>query len=114
MKMTKAILTTFTIRKPNQQRVLVGQAEVEVIMLYLYLVWRWVDVVGGIGKVTHLEASFGLVKSDTPRILSKEMGGGASLDLGVYLANLVRHTFNKEWPQEIVARGDLYPSGKQG
>ena len=62
--------------------------------------------------MTHLEASFGLAISDVPRIKLRDMGGGASLDLGIYLVNVVRLVFNREWPEEIIARGDLYPSGK--
>ncbi|XP_067940128.1 trans-1,2-dihydrobenzene-1,2-diol dehydrogenase-like [Watersipora subatra] len=64
-----------------------------------------------VGKVVHMEASFGLAISDVPRLNLRDLGGGASLDLGVYLVNLVRLVFEREEPIEIIARGDLYPTG---
>lgn len=68
--------------------------------------------VGGIGDVRHMEVSFGLDVQLVPRISRRDMGGGASLDLGVYAINLIRLVFDKEQPLEIIAKGELYSSGE--
>ena len=58
-----------------------------------------------------MEASFGLEIEQVPRINQRDLGGGAGLDLGIYVLNLMRLVFDKEEPEEIIARGDKYPSG---
>ncbi|KAF6036461.1 hypothetical protein EB796_005220 [Bugula neritina] len=66
---------------------------------------------GHVGEVTRLEASFGIRISGVLRLTSKELGGGASFDLGIYVINIARLVFGGEQPEEVIARGGLYPSG---
>ena len=50
---------------------------------------------GIIGKPVTLSASLSYIVSDKERVLSPELGGGALLDLGVYLLNFVRMYFDE-------------------
>ena len=40
-------------------------------------------IAGSIGKVTDVNAQFG-IKIDADRVLKKDLGGGALLDIGIY------------------------------
>jgi len=69
-------------------------------------------MLGVVGPVKHIEASFGLSIIDVPRIKQRDLGGGCALDLGIYLMNLVVQIWGIEEPVEIIARGDVYSTGQ--
>ncbi|XP_075978120.1 trans-1,2-dihydrobenzene-1,2-diol dehydrogenase-like isoform X2 [Anticarsia gemmatalis] len=64
---------------------------------------------GKLGDVKFLEANFGIV-CDAERMNKKELGGGAILDIGIYVLHLAQHVFKDE-PSKITVSGSLYPSG---
>lgn len=64
---------------------------------------------GVIGEPMALTAEFGVVLR-SERVLSKELGGGAVLDLGCYLVFLSQFVF-QEKPSKVVASGHLFDSG---
>jgi len=64
---------------------------------------------GKIGEVKQVEASFGQV-IDTPRLHSKELGGGTVYDLGIYTIQFAQLVLGPEMPR-VVAGGHLGPQG---
>jgi dihydrodiol dehydrogenase / D-xylose 1-dehydrogenase (NADP) len=67
-----------------------------------------------IGKVQAVQGDFGFRDSGTPRLQQKELGGGALLDIGVYLVSFASMVFQGKKPQRISALGTLLPSGVDG
>jgi predicted dehydrogenase len=74
-------------------------------------VLSWVKE-GWIGKIRSLQASFSFFSAHDPasRLHAPEMGGGALLDVGVYVIALARFLFESE-PVEISAAADFSPLG---
>lgn len=66
---------------------------------------------GGIGEVRHVQADLGIAAPRDPanRFYSPALGGGALLDLGVYVVNLAHLLLGP--PTEVVARGTLTDTG---
>lgn len=70
----------------------------------------WVDN-GAIGEVRAVQADLGVVREVDPsdRLFAKELGGGALLDLGVYVVSFAQRLLGA--PQRIVASGGIGPTG---
>lgn len=67
---------------------------------------------GSLGKIKMIQASFGSLKEDDKnnRFFSKELAGGALLDIGTYAISFVR-SFLGEKPNEIVSLGKSFETG---
>ncbi|XP_048489108.1 trans-1,2-dihydrobenzene-1,2-diol dehydrogenase isoform X2 [Plutella xylostella] len=65
---------------------------------------------GGLGDVYHINVQFGVEINDIERNLMKDLGGGAVLDLGVYMLQLVQFVY-KDAPTDIVCTGHLSKIG---
>ena len=67
---------------------------------------------GAIGNVRYVNVAFGFRrKSDANRLTLPELGGGATLDIGVYAINFASMVFGGEKPQKIHAEGILGDTG---
>ncbi len=66
---------------------------------------------GQIGKVVGLQGDFTAHREFDPndRLFNKELGGGALLDLGVYVLAFAQDLLGA--PSDLVARGSLLPNG---
>ena len=66
---------------------------------------------GEIGEVTAVQADFCAhrVYDPTHRLFAPELGGGAILDLGVYVISLAQHFLGT--PSTVSATGTLFPNG---
>ncbi|MCY7400204.1 MAG: Gfo/Idh/MocA family oxidoreductase [Nocardioides sp.] len=66
---------------------------------------------GEIGEVTSVQADFGAyrVYDPTHRLFAPDLGGGAVLDLGVYVISIAQHFLGT--PSGVTAAGSLYPNG---
>ncbi|KAJ0182342.1 hypothetical protein K1T71_001711 [Dendrolimus kikuchii] len=65
---------------------------------------------GGLGDIYHISIQFGVEINDIERNLMKDLGGGAVLDLGIYMLQLVQFIY-KDPPTDIVCTGHLSKSG---
>ncbi|XP_049883007.1 trans-1,2-dihydrobenzene-1,2-diol dehydrogenase-like isoform X1 [Pectinophora gossypiella] len=65
---------------------------------------------GGLGDIYHISIQFGVEINEIERNLMKDLGGGAVLDLGVYMLQLVQFIY-KEPPTDIVCTGHLSKAG---
>lgn len=65
---------------------------------------------GEIGDIVQVICSFGL-PIGTDRVLKKELGGGATLDLGVYCVQFASLVMGGERPEKVVAAGHLNEEG---
>ncbi|XP_028034588.1 trans-1,2-dihydrobenzene-1,2-diol dehydrogenase-like isoform X2 [Bombyx mandarina] len=65
---------------------------------------------GGLGEVYHINVQFGVQINDIERNLMKDLGGGAVLDLGVYMLQLINFIY-KEPPVDVVCTGHLSKTG---
>lgn len=65
---------------------------------------------GEIGEVKHVYVNFGF-RRDKPdqRLMDPAMGGGAILDIGVYVTNFATMIFNEK-PESVHATGWLTPT----
>ena len=59
---------------------------------------------GSIGKVHQVVAEFGL-RIDVDRLAKKDLGGGVTLDIGIYCVQLAQFVFNGEKPLKVLAGG---------
>ncbi|TYP84841.1 Gfo/Idh/MocA family protein [Blastococcus xanthinilyticus] len=66
---------------------------------------------GAIGEVRSVQADLGVAREYDPldRLFAMELGGGALLDLGVYVVSFAQMLLGT--PQRVVATGALFPSG---
>ena len=66
---------------------------------------------GVIGEVRSVQADLGLDREYDPlgRLFALELGGGALLDLGVYVVSFAQMLLGT--PERVVATGSLFPSG---
>jgi predicted dehydrogenase len=66
---------------------------------------------GAIGEVRSVQADLGVAREYDPadRLFAMELGGGALLDLGVYVVSFAQMLLGT--PQRVVATGSLYPTG---
>ncbi|KAJ8735775.1 hypothetical protein PYW07_007395 [Mythimna separata] len=65
---------------------------------------------GGLGDIYHISIQFGVEINDIERNLMKDLGGGAVLDLGIYMLQLVQFVY-KEPPTDLVCTGHLSKAG---
>ncbi|KAF5300868.1 hypothetical protein FQR65_LT09030 [Abscondita terminalis] len=66
---------------------------------------------GTVGDVLYATANFGRPFKEVERIISKELGGGTILDLGIYALQFVQFVYKGLKPISIVARGRLNENG---
>lgn len=66
---------------------------------------------GAIGEVRQIQADLGVDRAFDPadRVFSATLGGGALLDLGVYVVSLAQHFLGD--PTGVVAHGSLFDTG---
>lgn len=64
---------------------------------------------GSIGEVKHVQADFGIWASG--RVTTKDLGGGACLDIGIYCIQLAQFVFDGEKPAKVLAGGHLNQDG---
>lgn len=66
---------------------------------------------GEIGDVVAVQADLGAYRAYAPetRLFAPELGGGATLDLGVYVVSLAQHFLGR--PDSVRAVGTTYPNG---
>ena len=66
---------------------------------------------GAIGEVRSVQADLGVTRvyDPTDRLFNVALGGGALLDLGVYVVNIAQMMLGN--PSRVVAAGSLFPSG---
>lgn len=62
-----------------------------------------------IGEVIGVQANFGFLAGNVPRLIDPNLGGGALLDIGIYLVSFASIFLGV--PSKILATGDLLPSG---
>ncbi|XP_038208271.1 trans-1,2-dihydrobenzene-1,2-diol dehydrogenase-like isoform X2 [Zerene cesonia] len=65
---------------------------------------------GGLGDIYHINIQFGVEISDLERNLMKDLGGGAVLDLGVYMLQFLQFIY-KEPPTDIMCTGHISKAG---
>ncbi|XP_067408338.1 trans-1,2-dihydrobenzene-1,2-diol dehydrogenase-like [Emydura macquarii macquarii] len=66
---------------------------------------------GALGEVKVVRAEFGAPLSGCPRVVQKELGGSALLDIGCYCVHFATMVFGGERPESIIASGFLYSTG---
>ncbi|XP_017279094.2 trans-1,2-dihydrobenzene-1,2-diol dehydrogenase [Kryptolebias marmoratus] len=66
---------------------------------------------GELGEVKMVRAEFGMPLMHRPRLIEKELGGGALLSLGMYCLQLVCMVYNGEKPESIQATGVCLETG---
>ncbi|XP_038158904.1 trans-1,2-dihydrobenzene-1,2-diol dehydrogenase-like [Cyprinodon tularosa] len=64
-----------------------------------------------IGKVKMVRSEFGIAVLHNPRLVQKELGGGALLSIGMYCLQLVCMVYNGERPESIQATGVCLETG---
>lgn len=66
---------------------------------------------GSIGDVVAVQADLGAYRPYDPssRLFAPELGGGATLDLGVYVISIAQHFLGT--PDSVTATGTRYPNG---
>ncbi|XP_006274914.1 trans-1,2-dihydrobenzene-1,2-diol dehydrogenase [Alligator mississippiensis] len=66
---------------------------------------------GALGQVKMVRAAVAIHMSNVPRLVEKDLGGGALLDLGCYCVQFACMVFGGEKPQSILASGFLHETG---
>ncbi|EMP41574.1 60S ribosomal protein L13a [Chelonia mydas] len=66
---------------------------------------------GALGEPKVVRVEFGLPLLGCPRLVQKELGGGALLDIGCYCVQFATMVFGEERPESILASGFLHPTG---
>uniref|UniRef100_A0A7M4FFE9 Dihydrodiol dehydrogenase n=1 Tax=Crocodylus porosus TaxID=8502 RepID=A0A7M4FFE9_CROPO len=66
---------------------------------------------GALGQVKVVRAAVAFHMSNVPRLVEKDLGGGALLDLGCYCVQFACMVFGGEKPQSILASGFLHETG---
>lgn len=66
---------------------------------------------GAIGEVRAVQADLGAYRrfDAADRLFAPELGGGATLDLGVYVVSIAQHFLGT--PDSVTAAGSVYPNG---
>ncbi|XP_041851526.1 trans-1,2-dihydrobenzene-1,2-diol dehydrogenase-like [Melanotaenia boesemani] len=68
-------------------------------------------VQGELGEVKLVRSDFGVPVTHVPRLVEKELGGGALLSIGMYCLQLVFMVYNGEKPESIQATGVCLETG---
>ena len=67
---------------------------------------------GSIGDVNYVNVSFGFrMRPESKRLIDPKLGGGATLDIGVYAINFTSMVFGGDKPEKIHAEGTLSDEG---
>ncbi|XP_051997936.1 trans-1,2-dihydrobenzene-1,2-diol dehydrogenase-like [Xyrauchen texanus] len=69
---------------------------------------------GEVGEVKMVRADLGAPLTNIPRLIEKDLGGGALLDIGVYCLQFVLMVYNGERPESIQATGYTLDTGVDG
>ncbi|KAK2704719.1 trans-1,2-dihydrobenzene-1,2-diol dehydrogenase-like [Artemia franciscana] len=64
-----------------------------------------------VGEVSQVIVSFGVQIQHVERVKKKQLGGGATLDIGIYCAQLASFAYGSETPLKIVTTGHLNEFG---
>lgn len=64
-----------------------------------------------VGEVKMVRADLGAPLTHIPRLVEKELGGGALLDIGVYCLQFVLMVYGGERPESIQATGYKLETG---
>lgn len=64
-----------------------------------------------IGDVTNVVITFGVPLGEIERFKNREIGGGATIDIGIYCVQFALFVFGEENPVEILSTGTLNSSG---
>ncbi|XP_053546756.1 trans-1,2-dihydrobenzene-1,2-diol dehydrogenase [Bombina bombina] len=64
-----------------------------------------------IGDVKVVSAEFGSKIEDVPRVIAKDHGGGALLNIGCYCVQFALMVFNGEKPESVTAKGFINETG---
>ncbi|GBN04219.1 Trans-1,2-dihydrobenzene-1,2-diol dehydrogenase [Araneus ventricosus] len=64
-----------------------------------------------IGDIVHVNVKFGIPLLSVERVMTKAVGGGTILDLGIYTINAVTMVYKGEKPKKIAAVGHLNDDG---
>ncbi|CAH0766247.1 unnamed protein product [Diatraea saccharalis] len=65
---------------------------------------------GGLGDIYHINIQFGVEINEIERNLMKDLGGGAVLDLGIYMLQLAQFVY-KQPPLDVVCTGHISKAG---
>jgi len=65
---------------------------------------------GILGEIKSVMVDFGFKDNGTPRLVEKDLGGGALLDIGVYVISFASFVFGGKFPDKIKAVGVLLPT----
>lgn len=65
------------------------------------------------GEVKLVRAEFCVLAGNVRRSVDKTLGGGATLDLGIYCLQFMCMVFHGEKPESIQAMGTQYESGNK-
>ncbi|CAM4673271.1 unnamed protein product [Lepidochelys olivacea] len=66
---------------------------------------------GAVGEPKVVRVEFGIPLLGCARLVQKELGGGALLDIGCYCVQFTTMVFGEERPESILASGFLHPTG---
>ncbi|XP_041851278.1 trans-1,2-dihydrobenzene-1,2-diol dehydrogenase-like [Melanotaenia boesemani] len=66
---------------------------------------------GELGEVKMVRSDFGMPLLDVPKLVEKELGGGALLSIGMYCLQLVFMVYDGEKPESIQATGVCLETG---
>jgi len=66
---------------------------------------------GTLGDIQFVVSDFGFRNTETPRLVDPKLGGGALLDIGIYVLSLASFAFGGQVPSKIKAIADLSDLG---
>lgn len=66
---------------------------------------------GAIGEIKHAQIDFGFPLENVDRIKDKQLGGGAILDLGIYILQFQQFIYRELKPVKVVAAGHITKEG---
>lgn len=79
----------------KKEQVFVGEALVPAFLPGMRVIENIIQA-GKIGKITHAKAVFGANIKSVPRVIQKELGGGAMYDIGIYPLYFIYYLFGKQ------------------
>ena len=68
---------------------------------------------GELGEVKMVRSDFGIPVLHVPRLVQKELGGGALLSIGMYCLQFIFMVYNGEKPESIQATGVCLETGNE-
>lgn len=65
-----------------------------------------------LGEIKVVTVNFGIDRVDVERMRTRELGGGATMDIGCYPTMFANFIFGSEKPEKIVASSQLLDTGQ--